>query len=439
MGPKVAYLADLETPRNKRVPKAPRRARLTVTHIAALKSTREPFAVSDPDCRGLSLHVPAQLADGSTGTKSWHWRFYWRGKRVKLTVGQYPEISQKDAHDRVTKARALLERGIDPRKTTLTQRHSAPAVTNGADGKPVEPHSIEHLAEEFFKRYIRPRLKRPEQVERLITVEVLKPWRTRDARAITSRDVITLLNDIVDRGSPSIANDLGAYLAQMYKFGIQQQLVEANPVQLLFAPGGQEKPRDRALSDKELAALLADLDDVFKRAPITSRVIRIALYTACPRSELALAKWSDLTLDGDAPLWRVPPENSKTDVEYLIPLVPAAVREFQQLKKRAGRSRYVLPTADGDGPIEPRLLTRSVARHLDTLAEHKVEAFTLHDLRRTVRTGLARLKVQAHIAERVLNHAQPGVAAVYDVHTYLEEKRDALDKWAAHLKELQSA
>jgi integrase len=436
MGPKIAYLSDLENPRTKSVPKVHRRARLTVTHIAALKSSKEPYAVSDPDCSALSLHVAAQLANGAPGTKSWQWRFYWRGKRVKLTVGQYPEISQKDAHDRVAKARALLERGIDPRKTTLTHRQLAPAATSAADGKPVEPHSIEHLAEEFFKRHIRPRLKRPEQVERLINAEVVKPWRTRDARAVSSRDVISLLNDIVDRGSPSIANDLGVYLSQMYKFGIQQQLVDSNPVQLLFAPGGEEEPRDRALSDGEVAALLGNLDEIFKRAPTTASVIRIALHTACRRSELALAKWSEITLDGDAPLWTVPRENSKTDVEYLIPLVPAAVAEFKQLKKRADRSRYVLPAADGKGPIEPRLLTRSVARHLETLAEHKIEAFTLHDLRRTVRTGLARLKITPHIAERVLNHAQPGMSGVYDVHDYADEKRDALLKWAAHLAEL---
>jgi hypothetical protein len=116
-----------------------------------------------------------------------------------------------------------------------------------------------------------------------------------------------------------------------------------------------------------------------------------------------------------------------------------AVQEFRRLKKRAKRSRYVMPAAAGDSPIDPKLITRSIARHLDTLAEHHVAAFTLHDLRRTVRTGLSRLKIQPHVAERVLNHAQPGIAAVYDVHAYQDEKREALDKWAAHLASLSAA
>jgi integrase len=81
-------------------------------------------------------------------------------------------------------------------------------------------------------------------------------------------------------------------------------------------------------------------------------------------------------------------------------------------------------------------LTRSIARHLATFAEHKVCAFTLHDLRRTVRTGLAKLGIRPDIAERCLNHAQPGLIATYDTHHYLEEKRDALTQWADYLQAL---
>ncbi len=62
-----------------------------------------------------------------------------------------------------------------------------------------------------------------------------------------------------------------------------------------------------------------------------------------------------------------------------------------------------------------------------------IEAFTLHDLRRTCRTGLAKLKVEPHIAERVLGHAQERIRATYDTHAYIDEKRAALEQWSAHL------
>jgi integrase len=238
----------------------------------------------------------------------------------------------------------------------------------------------------------------------------------------------------VDRGSRSIANDLATYLSQMFRFGIQRGLVDANPVQLLFRPGGEEKPRNRALSDGELGAMLAQLDDVFKRAPRTANAIRIALYTACRRGELAGARWSEFGLDVKEPEWRIPPERAKTGVEYIVPLVPAAVAEFKELKRAAGRSLYVLPAESGDGSIDSKLITRSIARHLESLRKINVKDFVFHDLRRTCRTGLAQLKIPPHIAERCLNHAQPGIVATYDVHQYLDEKREAFTKWAAHLE-----
>lgn len=428
MGPNTRHLAK---PANSR----PRR--LTPTRIAGLASAEAPYDVPDPDMPGLQLHIGSRLSDGSAGAKSWQFRFRWRGGRPKVTLGTYPEMSQHAAHDAVRKAREQIVKGIDPRRALLGRRAPKPA----SPGAPA-PHSIEHLADEYFTRHIRPRLKRPEQVERLINVEVIDKWRGRDARAITPRDVVELLDAIVDRGSPSTANDLAAYLGQMYRFGIQRGLVESSPVMLLYRPGGPERPRSRALSDAELTTLLHRMDDIFKRAPDTATVIRVLLYTACRRGELAGARWSELALDGEA-VWTIPPERTKTGEQtgtpYVVPLVAAAVAEFRTLKRMAGRSSFVLPAESGDGPMDPKLLTRSLARHLATLKKNGIEPFTLHDLRRTVRTGLARLKVPPHIAERCLNHSQPGIAAVYDVYAYVDEKRDALAKWAAHLATLGGA
>jgi integrase len=118
-------------------------------------------------------------------------------------------------------------------------------------------------------------------------------------------------------------------------------------------------------------------------------------------------------------------------------LTPAAVELIKRLKRLVGRNPWVFPGEDGDGPTNPKLLTWSIARHLETFAEHKVGAFTLHDLWRTVRTGLAKLGIRPDIAERCLNHAQPGIIATYDTHQYLDEKRKALTQWADHLLALR--
>src|SRR5690606_9372185 len=111
--------------------------------------------------------------------------------------------------------------------------------------------------------------------------------------------------------------------------------------------------------------------------------------------------------------------------------------EFEALKQLAKKSPFVLPANGGSKPIDPKQLTRGVARCQTRMRKAGVGAFTLHDLRRTCRTGLARLKIQPHIAERVLNHAQEKIPGTYDVHDYLDEKRDALEKWAQFLEGLK--
>jgi integrase len=143
-----------------------------------------------------------------------------------------------------------------------------------------------------------------------------------------------------------------------------------------------------------------------------------------------------LDLEAKASVWDIPAERTKTGVAFAVSLPPPAVEQFERLKRLAVRSPWVFPAEDGDGPMVPKLLTRSVARHLDTFAEHKVGTFTLHDLRRTVRTGRAKLGIRPDIAERCLNHAQPGIIATYDTHQYLDEKRHAITQWADHLQAL---
>jgi integrase len=160
----------------------------------------------------------------------------------------------------------------------------------------------------------------------------------------------------------------------------------------------------------------------------------VLLATAARRGELTAARWRDV--DFNARTWRIPAENAKTGVECLIPLSDVAIDAFAKLRNAAGKSPWVLPGSDPTKPLEPRLLTRGVAKCLARFEKQGIAEFTLHDLRRTVRTGLARLKVAPHIAERCLNHAQETIAGTYDVHDYFDEKRAALQLWAEHLQEI---
>jgi integrase len=401
-------------------------------------ATLPPGDYTDPATPGLQLRVRAKR-DGFSRT--WLFRFSWRGQGIRIVIGHAKTTPLVEARITAGQLAKAIDDGIDPRRARPKRRKrvSAPPPS-AASPRQDDKHSVDFLISEFTERYLRPGRKRPEYAEAILKNKVLPEWKGRDARTITPGEVVDLLDKIVDRGRRVMANRTAALLSQLFRFGIQRHIVVSTPVQLLYRPGGKEKPRQRTLSDEELAALLRCLDDVFTHARRTPAAVRLFLYTACRRSELALAKWKQFDLKGDAPAWTVPAEGSKTGNEYQVPLVPAAVEELKRLKVNAVGSAYVFPAKTGatDKPADPMILTRSLARNLDRLSEHKIAPFTLHDLRRTVRTGLGRLRVAPHIAELCLNHAQRGIVRTYDTHTYMDEKRAALEKWAIHLDGLKT-
>ncbi len=398
----------------------------TATRVATLP----PGRYKDPGQKSLYLLV-RDRADGKP-SRTWLHRVKLKGADSFLTLGHFPETSLEKARDEIRKQRELLSKGIHPKAAAPRRRpvHSPQSVSSAAAG---ESHSVEFLAHEYLELYVKPARKRPEYVSAILNKDVLPEWKGRDARTIKPREVIELLDKIVARGSPVAANRTAAVVGQMFKFGLHREIVDDSPVKLLMRPGGKEKARSRALSDAELAAFLKD-PLACTRQHRLAQVITILLLTAARRGELAQARWRDIDLD--ASTWTLPAANTKTGVEAVVPLTSWAVSEFKKLKLAAGRSPWVLPGTDASKHIEPKLLTRAPAKCAERFKKAGVAPFTLHDLRRTVRTGLGRLKVAPHVSELCLNHAQPGIVGTYDVHAYVDEKRAALEKWETHLQSL---
>lgn len=383
---------------------------------------------------GLQFRI-TEKAKGTT--RSWLLRFKFQGQETRILLGHFPSMSLDAARGEARRLRELAATGIDPRKASKRRRTTQSALpVSAAPVRESDRHTIEFLCSEFMERHVKPKRKRPEYVQAILLREVLDPdaWAGRDARTIKPIEVIELLDGIVARGSLVMANRVAAVLTQLFKFGIHRRVVEQSPVMLLYRPGGEEKSRDRALSDTELKAFLA-ASRITKTEKLRA-AMTILLLTGQRRGELAAAKWSDI--DFRHKTWTIPPENSKTGKGHVVPLTAWACEEFRLLQRigtRKRRTDYVLPNEDGRQPADAKLLTRGLARCQKRFKVAGIEPFTLHDLRRTCRTGLGRLKVESHIAERVLNHAQE--TDTYDVHDYLAEKREALTRWAEHLEGLR--
>jgi integrase len=395
--------------------------------VASQVARLPPGTYTDPGQTGLQLRI-LNKKDGTTH-RAWLLRFVFHGEESRILLGHPPLMSLDKARGEARRLRELAANGIDPRRAGQRRRMRETSTTANAP-----EHSIERLATDYLELYARKHKKRPEYDEAILRRDVLPQWAGRDARTIKPRDVIELLDRIVSRGAKVSANRTATLLGRMFKFAIHRDIVETTPVQLLMRPGGKEKRRKRVLSEGELRIFLID-PEACTRYGRLARVMLLLLLTGQRRGELAKARWEEI--DFQSGTWAIPDVVAKNENEHVVPLSFWALEELKRLKVAAGGSPWVLPAADPSRPLEPKLLTRGVAKCLQRFRDRGIAGFTLHDLRRTCRTGLSRLKIQPHVAERVLNHVQPGIEGVYDRYEYLEEKREALDKWAAYLEGLK--
>jgi len=152
--------------------------------------------------------------------------------------------------------------------------------------------------------------------------------------------------------------------------------------------------------------------------------VRLILLTGCRRDEIGSLQWPEIDLKEKT--ITLPGDRTKNKQAHVVPLSDSAITILKKIPQRANRD-FVF----GSGRKGYSGWSKS-KREIDTTAKPK-KPWTLHDLRRTVRTGLGKLSVQPHVAEAVLNHLPPKLIRTYDRNTYAAEKRDALDKWAAHL------
>jgi integrase len=398
-------------------------SRLVATALATLPAGDH----TDPAVPGLQLRVRAKRGDAS---RTWLLRYRWDAEWVRIVLGHVPTMSLAEARERAFELRKAIDNGIDPRRARPRRRAARAALPLSSEpATRGSRNTVEFLVSEFMERHVRPHRKRPEYAQAILEKNVLPVWRGRDARTIQPAEVIDLLDGIVARGSRVMANRTAALLSQLFRFAIHRRIVTSTPVQLLYRPGGKEKARERSLSDDELRSFLANPKEATRYERL-SHAITILLLTGQRRGELALACWSDI--DFNAKTWTIPAENSKNGREHLLPLSDWALDEFQALRREAEGSKWVLPASDGAFHIDPKQLTRSAAKCQERFKERGINAFTLHDLRRTCRTGLGQLKVEPHIAERILNHTQD----TYDKYDYFDEKRAALEKWATFLRGL---
>ncbi|WP_232515379.1 tyrosine-type recombinase/integrase [Chromobacterium violaceum] len=294
------------------------------------------------------------------------------------------------------------------------------------------------LANEYYERMILGRWKHPDIVRRRIDKDIGPMLGKMKVEDIKPRHIDDMLQTIVKRGAPTIANDVLRWTRRMFDYAIKRHIIEINPASAfdLGDAGGKEEARERALNRDELAKLFQAMKLARGFSVENDLSIRLLLLLCVRKMELCAARKEEFDLP--AGIWHLPGERSKTGKPIDIPLPALAVEWLQQLFDLAGPSAWLLPARKMQHRMVPHIHEGTIGTAMGKVRPHMpdVADFTIHDLRRTARTHLAELGVDPVVAERCLNHKIKGVEGIYNRHDYFNERRDALNKWAGLLDAL---
>jgi len=327
----------------------------------------------------------------------------------RLTLGTFPILSLADARRLAATALREAQHGTDP----ATAKQEARSADNFGE-----------LAELYLDRHAKPEKRSWREDERILKADLLPKWRNRKAHEIKRADVLALLDAIVDRGAPVMANRTRALVSKIFNFGIKRGVVEVNPAAGVENPG-HEHQRDRVLSEDEIRILWNTLESEQARV---AAIFRLGLLTAQRRSEILGMRWSELDLD--AGWWTIPAERSKNSLAHRVPLAPQAATLLRQIKSASLDETLVFRGGRIGQPLA------NLQKPMRRIKRASAIDFKFHDLRRTSASHMTGIGVPRLVVSKILNHMERGITAVYDRHSYDAEKRRALMKWETWLKEL---
>lgn len=318
------------------------------------------------------------------------------------------------------------------------------AIANGEDPRAVKAEkakvaadTVEAVGKSFIERHVKAHNKprTAEEHERLIRRNILPVWGSRPIASIKPRDVIELIDGIVDRGAPIAANRTFTMGRTLFNWALDRHLIESSPFERVKLPS-KETSRDRTPSDSELALILRAADSL--GYPFGT-FFTLRAFTGQRRDEVAGWRWSEL--DEDLTLWTLPPSRTKNGRPHYVPIVPE-VRKILLALPRFADSDLVLTTT-GKTPISG--YSKAQVELDSAIAELNDGAplgpWVPHDLRRSMASTMAAAGVNLPVIEKILNHTSgsfAGIVAVYQRHEFRAEKRQALEAWARHLLALES-
>jgi integrase len=356
-----------------------------------------------------------------SGRRTWLYQFRLAGRSHKYEIGSVATIPAEKARTEARIADGQVAKGENP----IEFRRLVETKNKEMFGELVHEYLDEKLHPiKQGKKPMRPRSY--SEVQRHLE-EHCKSLKHRPIRSITQADVASLHKKIAREKGNGAASHTWSSLRAMMHWAMQKGAVEQN-VAALYDGGGNSDPRDRTLTDSEIATVWKACG-----ADQFGTIVRLLILTGGRRDEVGHMHVSELSLGStqwQKPTWLLPGERSKNGREHLVPLSDMAAAQL--IKAVETRDQFVF------GHGKPRGFSGwgKAKTALDKRIEdggHQIEHWTLHDVRRSFAAGLQRLKIEPHVIEACLNHAPPKLQRVYQTYDYEPEKRAALACWAEHV------
>jgi integrase len=378
--------------------------RLTKHAVAALATDKPDHVFWDDDMPGFGIRLRGDA-------KRWIIQYRVGQQQRRESLGDIRKVALDDARKIAKKRFAQIELGADPAADKAKARADAAAtrLTLGAvadrylDAKRdvMRANSFRNTARFFAMHWL--------------------PFRDRALAAITRADVAARLQEITKERGRVAASQARSRLSALFAWAMKEGLCDANPTVATNDPAAGVMARERVLADHELATIwnaCAD-DDYF------SRIVRLLILTGCRRHEIGGLQWSEI--DFDSGVMTIPGERTKNHRVLALPLPRMALDILRSTSKRGD---FVIV---GDRPFSSWSTSAAALKVRLGGLWVSLAPWTLHDLRRTMRTGLGAIGVQPHVAELVIGHVKGGIEAIYDRHKYEREIARALALWADHV------
>lgn len=393
---------------------------LTVLDVKNAKSKDKTYLLRDE--RGLFLEVTPQ------GNKWWRFRYSFKGKENRLSLGTASDISLKEARDRRDEARVMLANGINPSDARKQEKvESSPEF------------SFEGVAREWAASRVDGVDARTNETNlRRLEMNIFPFIGTRPIKDITAPEILDCLNRVSARGAKEVAKRVRVICSQIFRYAIACGKSDRDVAADLQGalPHRQKQHRAAVTKPAEVGQLMRDIDNC-KASLVVHCALRLAPLVFVRPGELRQAEWSEF--DFQDALWRIPEKRMKkvknTQVQHIVPLARQALAILKEIKPLTGHGQYVFPSLrTSSRPMSDNTLNVALRR----MGYEKAE-MCAHGFRSMASTLLNELGWNFDAIEKQLAHVpRDQVRAAYNHAQHLPTRKEMMQFWADYLDELKN-